>query len=187
MTLVDILLMLISGVITSNCVVGTASGVDLALNGFQSKKQTMIYFAVISCVTIMSALTSWVLSLVLEALNVGQFLLFGNLLIVAMYAQVGEYTCSKIAPMFLKNSYGLIATLTFTAYIILTTNYFMQYTFVVGLLKVMFECLGIGFVLFIVSGIRQSRKYNELPKELKGNVLNLVILLVLFVAMYAIV
>ena len=100
MTLVDILLMLVAGVLTSNCVIGSASGVDLALNGFQSKKQTMIYFCVITCVTLFSALSSWVLSLVLSTFAMSSFIFFGNLLIVAMYSQIAEYICTKTAPLF---------------------------------------------------------------------------------------
>ena len=187
MTILEILLMLISGLITSNCILGTASGVDLAINGHQSKKFTAIYFVVIVSVTMLSALTSWLLNFVLGSVGLTRFLMFGNLLIVAMYAQIAEFVCSKVAPLFLKNSYGLISTLTFTAYILLTANYFMEYSFVSGVLKLIFELLGVGLVLFIISGIRQSRRYNDLPNQLKGNVLNLIILLVLFVAMYAIV
>ena len=52
-----------------------------------------------------------------------------------------------------------------------------------GLLAlIVFECIGVFLVLFIISGIRNSSLADRKPEILKGNLMNLIILLFIMMA-----
>lgn len=178
----QILLLLFAGVIGSNAVAVTGTGAELALSGYNSIKNSGIFVLTIFAVTLASLLTNYLLAFLLGLFDLGGYLIYAEMFVVAMYVQIAEMVLEKTCPLFLKQAYSFVAILASVAFV-LGTSALGGKGLVTDLLNLVFSMFGVFVMLTIVAGIRCENIYNGRQKALTGISYSYLILFLLLLAL----
>ncbi len=165
-----------SGVLVSNCLVSTCSGVDITTNPTKDIKNASIYSVVIFSILTVSSVLMFLCNKILDFYGIAHMLFLVTLICVASLVQIAEYLTQKIAPRFVQDIGYFMPILACNLFLLILPTTFANLTFGQLLLNAIASGIGIWFVLAIIAGI----KHNYFKKESKINT-NLASLIIAFV------
>ena len=176
----NFLAIMISGLLASNCLVSTCSGIDITTNRLKDLKNASIYSLVVFCVLLASSLALYVCNLILEYYGLTKMLFLVALVCVAGFVQVADYVTKKIAPRFYAQVGYFLPILACNLFLLVLTTSATNLSFGYMLLHVLFNGLGIWFVLSIIAGIKQNY-FTEKKGTVNANIASLVIVFILII------
>lgn len=173
----ELLIILVSSALVSNVVLSQFLGICPFL-GVSKKVETAAGMgaAVIFVITIASAVTNLIYTLVLEKLDVTYLQTIVFILVIAALVQFVEMVLKKLMPA-LYQALGVFLPLITTNCAVLgvaINNVKNEYGFVEGIVNGIGTSVGFLIAIVIMAGIRERIEGNDIPNAMKGSPIVLV-------------
>lgn len=176
----NLIVVLLACLISNNCLVASGTGIDVTTSGFSSMRNATIYSVIVMCVGLLSCFTMYICSGLLDYFGLINFSFVVVMVAVAIFVQIAEFVAKRCFPLFYKQTKYFVPILATTC---------MLFTFALSglttplwqmLLIILFNSIGVWFVLCIIAGIRKNCRYATMPETTKGNLMSLIIVFVMF-------
>lgn len=168
---------LLAGMFSSNVVASSGVGIELGTNNLNGIKNSFVYSLIVLVTSIVSSALLFLVSYLLEIMEVETYFFVAALLMVAVIVQLAEYTTKKCLPLFFTQTKYFVPSIVSSLFVILICAFTEAKSFGSLLLIVVAEGLGTMLVLATVAGIRRSITTTKNRPILNGNLLSLVVLL----------
>ena len=176
----NFLAIMISGILASNCLLTTCSGIDITTNRLGGIKNASIYSLVVFCVLLASSLVMFICNLILQYYGLLRLMFLVALVCVAGFVQIAEYVIKKVAPRFHLEIGYFVPILACNLFLLLLTTSFSKLSFGEMLLSVLSNGLGIWLVLSIIAGIKNNY-FERKDGVVDTNIASLIIVFVLMI------
>lgn len=176
---------LIAGLFSCNIVASSGVGIELGTNNLSSVKNAFTYSLIILISALFSAITLFILNLVLTELQVAEYFAVAALLTISIFVQIAEYITKKLMPLFFTQTKYFVPALVASLFIMLICAFGQADKLIHLLVLIIAEGLGIMLVLCLIAGIRSNQNYLITKPVLKGNLLSLLILFFIMLAFTA--
>lgn len=169
----------VSGILASNCLVSTCSGIDITTNPIRDIKRASIYSLVVFSILFASSIITFICDKILAYFSLTRMLFLVTLVCVAGFVQMAEYLTKKFAPRFSQDISYFIPTLACNLFLLILPTSFAKLTFWQMLLSVIASGVGMWLILAIIAGIKHN--YFKQESRTNTNIASLVVVFVLIV------
>ena len=134
--MVNFLSIVLSGLLASNCLVSSCSGIDVTTNRLKGVKNSSIYSLIIFSVLLTSSLIIFLCNIILQYYGLAKLLFLVTLVCVAGLVQIAEFVTKKLAPRFYLEIGYFIPTLACNLFLLLLPTSFAELKFFEMILSV---------------------------------------------------
>lgn len=176
----SIVAILLACLISNNCLVASGTGVDVTTSGFSSMRNATIYSCMVMCVGLLSGLTVYICSGLLDYFGLINFSFIIAIVSVAIFVQIAEFIAKRCFPLFISQAKYFVPILASTCMLFMFALTGLNGSLLKMVLTIIASSVGMWFVLCLIAGIRKNCRYASMPETTKGNLMSLIIVFVLF-------